>query len=236
MPSWEPVLADTRLYRATYSFGRGGSATAFCVGLAGDDLMVVSTPGGRDAPPLLEALAGLGTVRAIVVPCGFHRMGVAGTLERFPEAEVFADERIHKKIVAAARRARPRGLDALAPLLPEGVEVLVPPHMKRPDTIVRVATPDGPVWYLNDIVTNMPSLPNFFPLNFLMPTLGFRTGLAVNEFGMRFVLAGNRPGLSAWLAAELRAHPPHLLVAGHGPVVRDPAKLAGLADMVERDL
>jgi hypothetical protein len=79
---------------------RGGPGIVFplrttVVRLPGNQLWVHSPQAWRDE--LADELAGLGEVRTLIAPNGFHHMSIAAWAERYPEARVFASS------VAAAK-------------------------------------------------------------------------------------------------------------------------------------
>jgi hypothetical protein len=228
-PAWDLVDETTRLYRATYAFGYGGRASAVLVGLGDDALALISPPAGWAAPELFDGLEGLGRVTHIVAPNGLHRLGLPEAQRRFPEARVFAPRGWLKRVRKVSPSARP--LDDLQGDLPDHVELTELPHMQRPEAFMRLSTPQGRAWYLNDVVTNIEALPEGV-LGFLVDALGFREGLALNSFGCRWVTRAIRPQWGDWLGSELRDDPPALLVAGHGPVERREDVLTGLPQLL----
>ncbi len=235
MPDWKTIDERARVYLAPYPVGRFGQANCLAVGLGDGELALVSPPGGHAGPALLEAIAERGRVTALVAPNGFHRLGLPGAQARFPEATVYAAPGALDR-VGKVTAAPPRPLDALQAALPDGVEILVPPHLKRPDTFVRVRTPAGAIWYINDLVNNLPSLPEPAPVRWMFQALGFRPGLVANRFGCRNIFVGDRPAFARWFRQALEDHPPAVIVTGHGPAVRDPDAAPGLADDVEQTL
>jgi hypothetical protein len=171
----------------------------------------------------MTALQEIGPVAGLVAPCGFHRMGIPHWQRAHPDAVVVTPERCIQRLnKVSARPVLP--LQALE--LPDHVVIHEAAHMKRPDSVMRIRTDTGWVWYINDILLNLAEAP--FP----MRMLGFRAGLALNRLNMRLVGKVQGPQFYDTLADELDAHPPCLFVAGHGQVERDPTKLAGLAGIV----
>lgn len=237
MSRWEAIDGAGRVRRCAYPGGNAAAtANAVAIELGGGELVLISPPGGDDAEEAFAELDRLGKVTAIVAPNGFHRAGIPGAEARYPEAPIFVDPRAAARVRRKCRdRGRVRPLDELAGRLPPGVEIFVPPHLKRADTWARVDTPEGTLWYFTDLVINIERMPGGF-LGFLMRRLGFRAGLALNRFGGRVMLVADRPALRAWLGAELERRPPAVLVTGHGPVIRDAAQLRGLPELVARGL
>lgn len=235
MSTWEAVDETGRVRRFEYRFGEG-SANALAIDTGGGGLVLISPPAGRDGQAGRTALDRLGAVTAIVAPNAFHRAGIAAAEAAYPMATIHADPRAIKRVAKVCKDpTRVRPLQELADRLPEGVEIFVPPFLKRPDTIVRVATAAGTVWCFNDIIINIEKMPRGL-LRWVLRVLGFRQGLMVNPVGGRLILVGDRRGLSKWLCAELERLPPVALVTGHGPAIRDPAALRGLPGLVARGL
>lgn len=232
MPAWESVDEAGRVRRWEYAIG---AARANAVAIeVGEAWVVISPPTdgvGR------SALDRLGTVTAIVAPNGFHRAGIGAAEAHWPTATIHCDPRSRDRIAKVCREPdRVRPLTELAERLPADVEILVPPFLKRPDTIARVRTAGGVVWCFNDLVINIDRLPPGWSSRLLLRALGFRAELMVNPVGGRHLFPGDRKALAAWLAAELARLPATALVTGHGPVVRDPEALRGLPELVARGL
>ncbi len=232
MPAWERVDEAGRVRRWEYAIG---AARANAVAIeVGDAWVVISPPTdgvGR------SALDRLGTVTAIVAPNGFHRAGVAAAEAHWPTATIHCDPRGQQRIAQVCRDpARVQPLTELAARLPADVEIFVPPFLKRPDTIARVSTEAGVVWCFNDLVINIDRFPGGWSSRLMLRALGFRTQLMVNPVGGRHLFPGDRKALAAWLGEELARMPATALVTGHGPVVRDPATLRGLPELVARGL
>jgi len=229
---WESVDEAGRVRRWEYAIG-AARANAVAIDLGGT-WVVISPPTdgvGR------SALDRLGTVTAIVAPNGFHRAGMAAAEAHWPAATIHCDPRGQRRVAAVCRDpGRVRPLTELAARLPADVEIFVPPFLKRPDTIARVSTAAGVVWYFNDLVINLDRFPPGWWARLLLRVLGFRAELMVNPVGGRHLFPGDRKALASWLGAELARLPATALVTGHGPVVRDPAALRGLAELVMRGL
>lgn len=228
-PSWEVVDPDLPVLRAEYHFGSGAYATSMAVGL-GDGLLLLSPPGGRQADALFDALAPYGPVTHIVAPNGFHRLGLPGAVARSPGARLFAPARVASRI----RSVLPDGPDPLpieALELPSYLSLEEPPGTARPDVVARVESGSGRIWYLNDLILNLDQLPPGWIQGRLFGLMGFRQGLAVNRMGWRFIIRVKQP-CQDWLLARLAESPPDILIAGHGPVLRDPAILATLPALV----
>lgn len=212
--SWETVHKEYEVWRADYDSG-GGSATS-CVIANDHDLILISAPAGEQAGPLLDALAEMGNVTAIVVPCRAHRLGILAAKAKFPNAPIYCDPRIAAHVSKIAGEVEP--LEALQATLPDHIEIFAAQYMKQPDTIARIHTPDGTIWYFNDLITNIQSLP-FSLTATMLRLLGFKIGIYFNRFFVR-VMGSDKQALRQWLLNEITAHPPIAVIFGHGPVAK----------------
>ncbi|TNE51690.1 MAG: hypothetical protein EP343_03150 [Deltaproteobacteria bacterium] len=238
MRQWERVDDTLDLWRMDYPLVQNSDdparvATSCVLRFREQELMLISPPKCDDIDQLYDALGELGVVTAIVPPCGFHRAGISDAQKRYPEAKLYSDERARKRVCAVSPNPEQwRPLSELQDQLPSHIECFVPPHLKRPDLIVWIHTSQGTVWYVNDLITNFPSMPRNPFLRFFLWMLRFKAGLAVNVLGGKVVLVKDQAAFSAWLQEQLAKHPPYLWVPGHGPVVRDPDLLATLPKLV----
>lgn len=232
MTTWECVDPAGRVRRAAYHHGSAGTANSTAVDLGDRRLVLVSPPGGEAAAGLLDTLDTLGEVVAVVAPNGYHRMGLPGAAGRYPRAGLYAPE-------GAMARVR-KVLDPAVPLRPlgelpraEGVEIFVPPHMKAPDTVLRVHTEVGWVWSLTDVVINLDVVSSNPVERWVLGLLGYQLGLRVNRTGCRFAFLADKAAYADWLLGELGRLPPALFSPGHGPVLRTPELLGRLPVLAE---
>lgn len=215
---WVTIDEDTGIWIRSYGFG-AGTANTFVVRLGPGRLMAVS-PGCKVPPAALDELAEHGEVVALVAPNGYHHLGLCEWLERFPTAKLYAPGPAAKRI---AKQYRDRSLsfgsiDDLASELPEHVHVFAPP-MRHPDVFVRVDTEAGAAWFSNDVLSNSPELPKHWLIGFLFKITRSGPGFSVNRLVLK-VLGGSKAAFRSWLVDEMKAHPPHVLVPGHGDVLR----------------
>lgn len=232
MTLWEQVDPEGRVRRAEYLFGKGGRATCTAIDLGQGQLLLCSPPGGRIADAIYQELDQHGQVVALLAPNAHHNLGIPAATARYPEAQLYAPDKAiprTQKIVGKAATVRP--LEDLQERLPSGVEALVPPHMKGPDTILRVQTAAGTLWTIHDILLNIQIISESALERWVLGLLGYQTGLRVNTFGCRWVLVGDKGPFSAWLSAELERLPPAVFVPGHGPVIREPELLARMPEL-----
>ena len=133
--AWESVNENFGIWRTEYYAGFGGMATS-CAIANGEEFILISPPGGDKADQLLDALAQMGTVTAVVAPCRTHRLGIPAAKAHFPNARIYCDSRIASQVSEVAGAVEP--LEALQATLPDHIEIFAAQHMKQPDTIARV--------------------------------------------------------------------------------------------------
>lgn len=212
---WRIFDAAVPLLTYEYNFG-AGSATAIAVG-TGDGVVVVSPPCGVSAG-VFDDLARFGPVRALVAPNGFHHMGLAHWRARFPAARLFtpaqAIERVKKKTGLDGFEP----LSSARPLLGARLELVDLPHCKTGETLVRVQSERGLVWYFADVVTNMAALPDHPIAKWIFKLSGSAPGLKFNNLA-GLVMVGNKRELKRWLATQMASDSPGWLIPSHGNVV-----------------
>jgi hypothetical protein len=221
---WKIFDASTPILTYEYSFGPG-SAVAIAIGGEGG-LLVVSPP-SRVGAGVFEDLSRYGPVRALIAPNAFHHLGLALWHERFPAAALFAPaqaiERLHRK--TGLPRFRP--LSEAASLTGTRIELVDLPHCKTGEALVRANSERGLVWYVADVVTNMPVLPAHPVAKLVFKLSGSAPGLKFNNLA-GLVMVQDKKALKRWLAAQIDAAPPRWLIPAHGDAVNldaGPARL-----------
>lgn len=229
--SWIPVDTDAGVWVWQYSFG-AGPVSGMLLRLVSGQLMIVSPPRGMTQAGF-DQIEHDGTVTAIVAPCGFHHLGIAEWRARFPKARVFAHP-------LATRRIAKKGdvdtsdfaaLADLTPMLPGHIWVATPPGMKMPDTMIRIHTASGPIWYCNDMVFNLRKAPGRFLIAAMFRWTKTVPGFAIGRLPARLMVK-DRAAFRDWWVAELEAHPPRAVIPGHGTPILVPDEAAKLAAMV----
>ncbi len=215
---WNIIDASAGVLSCTYSFSKGATANCFTARMASGGLAVISPPSVfTDA--LLEELTKFGPVEAIVANNGFHHLGVGPWRRRFPSARCFAApgaiQRINKKSRDAGEL---EPLRELAPLLAEGVEVVETPSSRCGETWARARVEGGYAWYASDLLANMP-LPSSFFLRLLFKWTGSGPGYKPFNLAHKLILKDRKATLRAMLE-DVRAHPPSVMVPGHGELLR----------------
>lgn len=213
---WNVFDERTPLLTYAYSFG---PALANALAVRGADGFVVVSPPCSVPPQVLDDLAARGPVRALVASNAFHYLGIPEWKMRFPEAEIFAPAQ------SIARVRRKTDLPGIRPLAEAGaiagpaLELVDMPHYKTGEVLVRATTGRGRVWYVTDIVFNMPELPSNIVAKAIFGLSRSAPGLRVNNIGPLFMVRDKR-ALKQWLAAELERDAPQWLIPAHGDIAK----------------
>jgi hypothetical protein len=200
-----------------YSFGPG-VANSLAIRLPDGKLLLVSAPSDLSDREL-DDLASAGEVSALVANNGAHHLGLPSLHKRFPNAVCYATEDARSRIAKKAGYSLTMlGIDQLQPRLGDKIQVTAAAGCKVGDVIVRVQTDRGPLLYMGDFFANIPKLP-WNPLFRLMFKLT-NSGPGFKVFGIFFrFFVSDRPALRDFLIREIEAHPPTILVPGHGDVI-----------------
>jgi hypothetical protein len=213
--SW--VVLATDPWTATFEYSSGpGTATALAVDVGGG--LLVASPPCRVADDAFEALASRAPVRALVATNAFHTLGLAPWKARFPEAAVFAPPQSLQRVTKVSRVGGIRLLSEAAALTGERVALIELPYFRTGEALIKVRTTEGLLWYVTDIIFNLPRLPSHPLFALLFKLTNCAPGLRINRIAPLFMVR-NRPALWAWLAAEARRDKPRWLVPAHGDTV-----------------
>ncbi len=211
---WKGFDADVPILTYSYSFGPG-TANALAVGVAGG--LVIVSPPYRAADRVFEDLRPYGPVLALVASNAFHHMGIPEWKRRFPDAAVFAPAQSVARVGRQTRLSGIRTLADAAAITGPGLELIDMPYYRTGEVLVRVKTVRGVVWYVTDIIMNMPALPEHPIVSILFRLSGSAPGLRFNNIGPLFMVK-DKAALKRWLAAEYEKDPPRWLIAAHGDV------------------
>lgn len=215
---WRVFDREAAVLSYDYSFAKGAWATTFVARMANGQLLVVSPAKGLTDAAAAE-LAAFGEVGALVAPNGFHHLGLPEWRARYPKARCFAApetaQRVRKKNPQAGDFESLASLQALAgPKLGVG-EVQ---NTKCGETWLWAETPSGYVWFVSDILANMPRLPGNPLIKFLFWSTNSAPGYKVFHLALRFIVKDKKAALRA-LAQEMQRRPPAVVVPSHGPAL-----------------
>ena len=212
---WKVFDPRTPILTYEYSFGPG---TAVALAVGGENGLVVVSPPCRVPSDAFDELSRYGTVRALVASNAFHYLGIPEWKARFPDAAIFAPAQ------SIARVERRTGLTGIRPLSEAGsitgpaLELIDMPHYKTGEALVRITTERGIVWYVTDVIMNMPELPRNPIARVVFRASGSAPGPKFNNIAPLFMVRDKR-ALRRWLCDEFRKAPPAWMIATHGDIV-----------------
>lgn len=198
-----------------YSFGPG-IANALAVGGA-SGIVVVSPPCGTPAEAF-DDVARFGDVRALVASNAFHHLGLPVWKARFPAAEIFAPAQSIARVAKQSKLAGIRPLAEAGAITGADLELIDMPHYRTGEVLVRIRTERGVVWYVTDVIMNLPALPPNRLVRTMFRLSGSAPGLRFNNIAPLFMVR-DRAALRTWLAQEFAKDRPAWLIAAHGNIV-----------------
>ena len=175
---WKVFDAQTPILTYFYSFGPG-TANALAVG--GEGGLIVVSPPCRITAGIFEHLSKYGSVRALVASNAFHYMGLPEWKSRFPDAAIYAPA---QSIARVERQTKLHGIRSLAEaksITGSRVELVDMPHYKTGEVLVRIKTERGLVWYVTDVIMNLPELPTHPIVKLMFRLSGSAPGLKFNN-------------------------------------------------------
>jgi hypothetical protein len=218
---WTILDRDAGLLCREYAFAKNATALTFVARMADGGLVAIS-PGTGFGEDAFADLASFGEVKAIVAPNGFHHLGVEGWRRRFPEAGVYAAPetaaRVAKKNPAAGAF---EPLSALAAKTGPDLVLAEVANSKAGETWLSAKTARGHVWFVSDILANIPRLPPNPFVKLLFWASGSAPGYRVFNLALK-ILVKDRKACLRTLADEMRARPPVMVVPSHGELLAEP--------------
>lgn len=218
-PAWQKL--SPTVWILEYAFAGSAFSHTFACKLA-DGSVAVTSPATNVEKSVLDALAELGPVSAIVAPNGFHHLGVAKWREAFPKARVYASKETAARV--AKKNPQAGAFDDLAELVGRtgpDVGFVVVPESKAGETWVWAKTDAGYVWFVSDTLANIPRLPPnpFVKLLFWMTKSA--PGYRVFHLALGFLVKDKKATLRRF-ADALAERPPAVVVPAHGPPIDGP--------------
>lgn len=212
---WNRLDTGRGVWAFEYAFSKHGRANCLVVQLRDRKLLVLS-PAAEMPDGAFADLEELGDVSHIVATNGFHHLGLSMWRARFPGARCFAPAAAMARIAKQNPQAGPlEPLSALQPLLPEDVIVREAPSTKCGECWAIVPGTHGAIWYVSDLLANLPEAPPHPVVGLLFRLTGSAPGYRVFNLATTFILKDKRVVFRAMLD-DLAAQPPHMVVPAHG--------------------
>jgi hypothetical protein len=208
---WDVIDEEAGVLVREYAFTKHARATSL-VFRGTDGLVVISPPRGLETREL-DSLRELGEVRALVANNAYHHLGQAAWRARFPDAVSYAPAGTIPRLTKQTKGIPFRSLDEL--VLPTSVRCEVPPGYKQGETIARIETRKGSVWYAGDLFANMQRLPPP-PVKWLFSATDSAPGFKLFRPAV-WLLMKNAKQVRDWALARMDETPPSIVVPAHGP-------------------
>ena len=217
--AWRAVAPNVWMH--TYAFDAHGTANSMAFRLDSGGVAVVSPP-CKPAELVFDEVAALGSVEVLVAPNAMHHLGQTAWRARFPRARCFAPAGAHARINKQNATVGPlEDLDALRVVVGTAAHVGEAPGTRHGECWIAVSSGSGFVWYVGDVLVNMPSLPAPLLPRWLFWLSGSAPGFRVFHLAL-LASAHNKAALLSALGEDLERFPPAVLVPGHGePVEHD---------------
>lgn len=157
-----------------------------------------------------QSLHDLGEVVFLLAPNHYHNKGIAEYLEAFPDASPCASEAAIPRLETIIGLA-PASLDALTPLLGDGLAILQPDGLKTGEIWVRVEADGDVTWFVVDAFSGTGKSGN--------NTLVTEPGLLKTfpNFGV-----ANKSTYRSWVEDRIKTDSPKCIVPCHGAIMQAP--------------
>ena len=211
---WTVFDADVPVLVHNYAFGPS-RVNALAIGCDGG-LLVLSPP-YKAHQQVFDGLQRYGDIQGLVATNAFHHMGIPEWKQRFPGAMVFAPVQSIARIQRKSRLGGIRPVSDANTLMRGRAELTDMPYYRTGETLARIRTSRGLVWYQTDIVVNVND-PPANPLFRVVFNVLYGPGLHYNRIAP-LLMVRDRAALQRWLAEEYRKDDPRWLLVAHGDTV-----------------
>lgn len=216
---WIVIDRDAAILTYTYRFGSGGTSNAFVARMGNGKLLVVSPPCGL-GDAFFDDLAEFGEVGALVANNGFHHLGQVAWRARYPEARCFAPTEALARISKKNPADLPfEPLSALGEITGETVGFREVANTKCGESWFWAQGAGGTVWFMSDVLANMPSLPKQFVFKWMFKLSKSAPGYRPFGLALKFIVKDKKATLRA-LRDDVSAHPPSVVVPAHGDILQ----------------
>lgn len=209
------------LWRDTYTTVTNIASGTYALRLKDGEIAVISP---RTAPDdaFFAATDALGKVTTLVAPNSGHDLGQAAWQAKYPTAAVYAPT----VAIAAIAKAKPK-LRAMRPVvelagkLPDGVTIKEPDGTSSGVAQFAIASGKDRVLFVDEALSNSPTLIGPAPFRFLFWLTGSGPGIARNKIWW-MVFGKDKAGLARQMLGEMDRIQATMLVPLHGdPITGD---------------
>ncbi|MBE9139686.1 hypothetical protein IQ254_21220 [Nodosilinea sp. LEGE 07088] len=217
-PGWKIIDQAGGVLTHAYEFAQGSFATTFAARMGNGQMLIVSPCIGL-TEALCAELETYGDVGAIAANNGFHYMGQREWRERFPNARCFAPADALKRIAQKAPEAGDfEPLSALAEIAGPRIQFREVVDTKIGESWFWVKIDPGYVWYVSDVLINLPTLPSALVPRMLFNVTGSAPGFRVFNLMLKMSVR-NKAATLRQLLEDIANYPPTVIVPAHGAIL-----------------
>lgn len=170
----------------------------------------------------------------IVMPNGYHYMGVKDWQKRFRNFALYASRKaisqlVDKGVVAVADDIY--ALEDKQPPMPEGYSVLLPPGHRAGDAWITKQDENETLWITCDSFLNYDRLSNQPVARFSQKLLDAAPGLKMSQVVKWFIIE-DRSSFKNWVLNQLQLDKPTTLIPSHGEIAQSGDLYNKLRDLV----
>lgn len=200
-------------------------SNSICLKVNEKEFVLVSPGKGllKDWP---EELKGDDIDISIIMPNGFHYLGVSAWQEQFPNVKLYANAEAIPRLLENGIKennleAGIRALQDEQPSLPVDYDVLLVPGHREGETWLRKQdSENGSTWITCDSFLNYERLSNQPIARFMQKLLGAAPGLKMSQVIKWFIIK-DRKSFKNWALKQLAEDKPTTLIPSHGEVSQE---------------
>lgn len=217
-PSWVCLDAEAQLWAATY-YVPGFQCRTVAVPLEGQGWLILS-PGASLAGTLPAEMHQRGQPELLLIPNGFHHLGIEAWQSAHPQAQACGAERARTRAMKVKPGRKILGLAEVKARLPQHVRLLELPGTRIGEVWLTTRSAQGVSWAVGDAFFNIPTLPKNWLRRWVFQLLGSAPGLRISQL-MKWGGFVDRVEVRRWLLEQLAQDHPARLVPNHGEVLDD---------------
>lgn len=200
-----------------------------------EDEYVLISPGAALLDDWPAELRGAHMKISIIMPNGFHYLGISAWQRAFPQAVLYASAKALVRLSGKGITGI-KALEDQQPVLPSGYGVLFPPGHRAGDVwLHKTSATQEVLWITCDSFLNYARYSHQPLARFLQKRLDAAPGLKISQVVKWFIL-DDRHRFKHWALAQLTADKPQTLIPSHGEIMRGEDLHEQLQRLLERRL
>ena len=175
----------------------------------------------------------------ILIPNGYHHLGVNAWQKKFPDAKLYASGLAHKQIIKKKIFSKNDMFHSVADLkllLPNEMDITQPPGHRAGDVWLIIHNENkSALWITCDSFLNYDRVSNQPIARFMQKLLGAAPGLKMSQVVKWFIL-DDRKRFKKWLSERIAKDNPVALIPSHGEVLIADNLAIRLSDLLNQRL